>query len=190
MENVRYNLNTRWLFLWKGEAMRESIVLLLVATLMLLAGCGDTGETPESMVLAEHPCDSMDGVITRTGLEVDSQMDGGSLKATAVEPTTFNLYEVPDLEVEDARLIYRAKVRTQDVRGQAYLEMWVEVEGLGQFFSRGLDQVLSGTNEWSTLEIPFFVEQGQTAGLVKLNLVIEGSGTAWIKDIELIQGSL
>ena len=68
--------------------------------------------------------------------------------------------------------------------------MWVEVPGLGQFFSRGLEQTLSGTSEWATLEAPFFLQEGQTADLAKLNLVIDGSGTAWIDEIELIQGPL
>lgn len=173
-----------------------SLSFLLLAAALAGAGCGGSGDnvkTVEPEVLAGYPADSMDGVITRTGIEVDRQVSsdgGGSLKATAEGPTTFNLYEVAGLDVEDARLIYRAHVRTQDVQGRVFLEMWVEVPGLGQFFSRGLDQTLSGTSDWATLEAPFFLQPGQTADLAKLNLVIEGSGTAWIDDIELIRGPL
>ena len=170
--------------------------VLLLAAALAGAGCGDGGESAkpvEPEVLASYPADSMDGVVSRTGIEVDRQVSsdgGGSLRATAEAPTTFNLYEVPGLALEDARLIYRARVRTQDVQGRVFLEMWVEVPGLGQFFSRGLEQTLSGTSEWATLEAPFFLQEGQVADLAKLNLVIDGSGTAWIDEIELVQGPL
>lgn len=179
----------------RGIAAAAACLLLAIAVLAG-TGCGDDGdrvELVEVKVLASYPADSMDGVVSRTGIEVDEQVssDGsGSLKATADAPTTFNLYEVTGLDVENARLIYRARVRTQDVQGRVYLEMWVEVPGLGQFFSRGLEQTLSGTSEWATLEAPFILQEGQVADLAKLNLVVEGSGTAWIDGIELTQGPL
>ena len=50
----------------------------------------------------------------------------------------------------------------------------------------GLDTALTGTNDWSSHEIPFFLQAGQRPDLVRINLAFEGSGgTAWIKDIEL-----
>lgn len=173
-----------------------AVTLLLLTVTLAGAGCGDDGggvETVEIEMLASYPADSMDGVVSRTGIELDGQVSsdgGGSLKATADAPATFNLYEVTGLEVEEARLIYRARVRTEGVQGKVYLEMWVEVPGLGQFFSRGLEQTLSGTSEWATLETPFFLQKGQAADLVKLNLVIEGGGTAWIDDVLLTRGPL
>ena len=41
------------------------------------------------------------------------------------------------------------------------------------------------TNGWAEYEIPFLLEKGQEPDLVKLNLTVEGTGTVWIKDIEL-----
>ncbi len=173
-------------------AMRVGTVFVLAA--LILSGCGKA-KPVEVKVLASFPADNLNGVISSTGVEADPRVssDGnGSIKLTVSTPETvvFNLYEVTGLDVEEARLIYRAKVRTQGIQGKAYLEMWVEVPGLGQFFSRGLDQPLRGTSDWVTLETPFLLEKGQRADLAKLNLVIDGPGTAWIDEIELLQSPL
>jgi hypothetical protein len=44
---------------------------------------------------------------------------------------------------------------------------------------------LSGTVDWTTQEIPFFLQQGQNPDTVKLNVVVEGEGTVWIDDVVL-----
>jgi hypothetical protein len=100
------------------------------------------------------------------------------------------LYETGDIDAENTRLIYQAKVRTQDVKGQVYLEMWCVIPGKGEFFSRGLQAPLTGTTEWTSVETPFFLEAGQNPDNVKLNLVIDGTGTAWIDDVRLVKGPL
>ncbi|MCZ6549959.1 MAG: hypothetical protein V3R69_01565 [candidate division NC10 bacterium] len=100
------------------------------------------------------------------------------------------LFEVGDLTVENARLIYQAKVRTAGVDGQVYLEMWCHFPGKGEFFSRGLETPLTGTTEWTTEETSFFLKKGQKPDYIKLNLVINGTGTAWIDDIRLLKGPL
>jgi len=87
-------------------------------------------------------------------------------------------------------LLYQAKVRTKDIQGQVFLEMWCHFPGKGEFFSRSLQSPLSGTTEWTSIETPFFFKKGQKPDLVKLNLVINGNGTAWIDDIHLIKGPL
>jgi hypothetical protein len=68
--------------------------------------------------------------------------------------------------------------------------MWCGFTGKGEFFSRGLQRPLSGTMEWTTVEIPFFLQKGQNPDNIKLNLVVNGKGTVWIDDIKLIKGPL
>jgi len=46
------------------------------------------------------------------------------------------------------------------------------------------------TAYWASYEIPFLFEQGRRPDLIKLNVVIEGTGTLWIKDVELLKGEL
>ena len=100
------------------------------------------------------------------------------------------LFETGDVDVEDARLTYQAKVRTEGVEGQVFLEMWCQFAGKGEYFSRDLETPQTGTTEWSTEETPFFLKKGENPDNVKLNLVVNGSGTVWIDDIRLFRGPL
>jgi len=137
--------------------------------------------------------DSMEGIITRSnvGIDKDISSDGnGSLKMTSTKATVIRLFETGDIDVEKARLIYQARVRTENVEGQVYLEMWCHFPGKGEFFSRGLQTPLTGTTEWTTEETPFFLKKGENPDNVKLNLVINGKGTAWIDDIRLLKAPL
>lgn len=143
--------------------------------------------------LKSFPLDSLEGILTRTGVQLDKQnsSDGkGSLKIVATQPTSVRLFEVSGIEVDDARLIYRAKVRTEGVEGQVFLEMWCHFPGKGEFFSRGLQTPLSGTTNWTTEETPFFLKKGEKPDYIKLNLVVNGKGIAWIDDIHLLKGPL
>lgn len=140
-----------------------------------------------------YPLDNMDGLLTQSGVTIDKQIssDGnGSLRVEATEPTTIRLFETGDIDIESARLIYRARLRTEDVEGQIYLEMWCHFARFGDAFSRGLATPLTGSTEWTTEEIPFFLKKGENPDNVKLNLVINGKGTAWIDDIRLIKDPL
>ena len=62
--------------------------------------------------------------------------------------------------------------------------------GRGEFFSKGLHQTVTGTTDWASFEIPFFLKKGEKPDLIKLNLVVEGKGKIWLKDIELLKTPL
>jgi hypothetical protein len=166
-------------------------VLNSLTGLLLLAGC--TAMPEKSAEVKHYPLDSMEGLITRSGGVIDKKITsdgGGSLRIETDRPLTFRLYETGDLDVENTRLIYRAKLRTQDVEGIVYVEMWCSFPEKGEYFSRALHAPLSGTNEWSTQETPFLLQKGENPVNIKMNLVIDGSGTVWIDDIRLLQAPL
>jgi hypothetical protein len=148
--------------------------------------------------LKQYSLDSTEGVLTQSGVTIDRQIssDGnGSLRIEATEPTTIRLFETGDIDIENARLIYQAKLRTEDVEGQVYLEMWCRFSspgfpGIAESFSKELANSLSGTADWTTQETPFLLQKGENPDNVKLNLVIEGTGTVWIDDIRLLKGPL
>ena len=143
--------------------------------------------------IKQFPLDSLEGVLTQSGVQLDKEVssDGkGAIKIVVSEPTVVRLFELGDIDLENARLIYQAKVRTEGVEGQVYLEMWCSFPGKGEFFSRGLETPLSGTTEWSTQQTPFFLKSGENPDNVKLNIVFTGKGTAWIDDIQIQQGPL
>lgn len=156
----------------------------------VMAGCKNN-VAPES--LKKIVISDMEGVLTQSGVSFDSSnsSDGnGSLKIDATQPVTVRLYEVRDIDIENARLIFRAHLKTSNLSGQAYLEMWCVFPGLGEYFSRGLHAPLTGSVDWTTQEIPFFLQKGQKPELIKLNVVVNGQGTVWIDDIDLMKGPL
>jgi hypothetical protein len=170
--------------------MKSSCAFLLLTSL-LIAGCSKPAT--ESAEIKRYTLDTLDGVITRSGIEIDKAVssDGkGSLKITAAAPTVVKLFETGDIDIENARLTYRAKVRTENVEGKAYLELWCSFPGKGEFFSRGLQSPLTGTQDWTTVETPFFLQKGENPDNIKLNLVIDGRGTVWIDDIRVVKGPL
>lgn len=173
--------------------MRSVLSFVCVWCLIVVASTGCTQKAEEPVELARYSIDSMEGIVTTSGVEIDTEVTsdgGGSLHVTASEPTTFTLYETGDIDVEDARLIYQAALRTQDVDGQVYLEMWCRFPGKGEFFSRALQSPLSGNQEWTSQETLFFLKKGENPDNVKLNLVVDGTGEAWIDDVRLVKGAL
>jgi hypothetical protein len=154
---------------------------------------GSIPDAIEETELKSFPLDNTEGIIEQDEVTIDKQIssDGnGSLRIEATEPTTIRLFETGEIDIEDARLIYQARLRTEDIEGQVYLEMWCHFAGIGNAFSRGLARPLTGTTEWTTEEIPFFLKKGENPDNVKLNLVIDGRGTVWIDDIRLLKGPI
>ncbi len=147
----------------------------------------------ETVEIKHYPLDDLEGIITQSNTQIDTEItsDGkGALSISATEPTTIKLYETGDIDIENARLFYQAKLRTEEVEGQVYLEMWCHFPGKGEFFSRALHAPLSGSQEWTAQETPFFLKKGQNPDNIKLNLVINGKGKVWIDDIHLAKASL
>jgi len=121
-------------------------------------------------------------------IEVDAKVKvegASSLKITTQWPTTVCLGEVSSPDIENAKLVYSAKVKTElEGAGTAFLELWAHVGG-GQFFSKGMNDTVSQKSDWKTIRTPFMFQKGQKPDKVTLNLVINGKGTVWIDDIVL-----
>lgn len=117
-------------------------------------------------------------------------VEGGAWRVDAAEKRTVRLFEVPDPELEQCLLTYRARLRTEGLAGRAYLEMWCRLPGRGEFFSRGMHQAVKGTTAWCSHETPFRLKAGQRPDLIKLNLVVEGAGTVWVSGVELLRTPL
>lgn len=167
---------------------KAAVILTLAITVF---GCSKS-QAPVAD-LKGFPTDNLGEIITQTDVTIDKDVSTtgrGSVKMTATEPRTVRLFETGPIDVDNARLIYKAKLRSEDVKGQAYLEMWCSFPGKGEFFSRGLQNPLSGTNKWTSVETPFFLKRGEKPDNVKLNVVINGTGTVWIDDVKLSTGPL
>jgi hypothetical protein len=154
---------------------------------VVLASCSKGREEP----LFRDAVRDMGGVLP-AGVRFDSSTssDGnGSLKISTADSTTVRLYQVGDLDVENARQIYRARIRTDGVQGKVYLEMWCRFPGQGEFFSRALHAPLTGSTDWTSQETPFLLEPGQNPDQIALNVVVTGPGTVWVDDIALLKAA-
>jgi hypothetical protein len=158
--------------------------------IFVVAGC-ITCSKPGNGVIKSYPLDDLQGLIAQSNVAIDKEVTsdgGGSLRIEAVDAITVPLFEIRDSNLENARIFFQAKVRTRDVVGQVFLEMLVHLPGRGEYFSRGLQTLVSGTTDWTSQETPFELLAGQKPDLIKLNLVINGHGIAWIDDIRLVKG--
>ena len=113
-------------------------------------------------------------------------IEGDVWRVECKEKRTIQLFEFADPNIEQCIITYRAGLKSENLKGRAYLEMWCRIPERGEFFSKGLNNTINGTNDWASYEIPFYLKQNQKPDLIKLNLAIEGTGTVWIRDVQLL----
>jgi hypothetical protein len=124
--------------------------------------------------------------ITQSGIRAEQ----GAWRINATEKQTVRLFEVESPAVEQCLLTYRAELKAEGLKGRAFLEMWCRLPGRGEFFSKGYHHAVSGTANWARYEIPFYLKAGQKPDLIKLNLAVEGAGTLWFRNVELLKTPL
>lgn len=153
---------------------------------VLVSACS----TPEirEEVVAHFPADDLNGVENLTGVTFDPDVsyDGnGSIRLEARRYATFLLYEIQDIDVEETRLVYTARVRTEDVRGQVYLEMEGDFFTRGEISAKSIQQSLTGTTDWTPRRVEFMLRRTENPVAIRLMLVLNGSGKAWIDDVKV-----
>jgi len=165
--------------------MKKYLVISLALIAILPTSCNVHTDKND---LKHFPIDDLNGVIAKSGVQLDKSIssDGnGSIKIEAAGPASIPLYVVDNINVEEAQIIYEAKIKSESLNGQALLEMWCVFKDKGEFFSRGFDSVISGTSEWKTIRTVFNLKKGEMPDQIKLNLIVNGVGIIWIDDIHI-----
>ncbi|MHC4282175.1 MAG: DUF4190 domain-containing protein [Planctomycetota bacterium] len=137
----------------RGLALAALIIgYVVLALFVVLFGLTFSWESASVAIevteLKAFPLDDTEGLLTLSGVTIDKQIssDGnGSLRIEATEPTTVQLFETGDIDIENARLFYRARLRTGDLQGKTYLEMWCHFPDGGEYFSKGIHAALIGS---------------------------------------------
>ena len=160
--------------------MRKSS--LVVAGIVAVALLVQTSAQAQELKKISLDDASSIGLTIQTDASVKTE-GKASVKITTAWPTTVCLGEVTGLAVEDAKLVFKAKVKTA-LEGDAFLEMWAHVGG-GQYFSKGMNDPAKGKSDWKAIQTPFMFQKGQKPDKVTLNIVINGKGTVWVDDIVL-----
>lgn len=138
--------------------------------------------------LKQIPIDDLNGVVAQSGIQLDKVVssDGnGSIRIEASGPIVIPLYNIEDVRIDDTQLIYEAKIKSEGLSGQAYLELWCVFKDKGEYYSRGFDSAIAGTTEWQTIKTVFLLRKNEMPDQIKLNIAVNGVGTVWIDDIHL-----
>jgi len=165
--------------------MSEKIIFIFLVPICLLVSCQLQSESTE---LKFFPIKDLNGIVTQSGIVLDDSVSGdgnSSIKIEASKPIVINLYEVNDVRVDDTQLTYQAKLKSENLKGQAFLEMWCVFKDKGEYFSRGFDSIITGTSDWKDLKTIFNLRKNEMPDAIKLNVVVDGTGTVWIDDIHL-----
>ena len=106
--------------------------------------------------------------------------------------TTHALARLDAPGVAGPAYLVRGRVRTEDVIGIGFLEMWSDLGAQGRYFSRTLGSTgpmrnLAGTQDWRTFVLPFQLGDGPTPRALELNVVLPGSGKVFLEGLELVQ---
>ncbi len=116
-----------------------------------------------------------------------SQDGGGSLRVlTGEEGGRLRLYRLDDVGPVEGSLLYTGFLKSQDLRGTAFLELWCHPPEGNPAFVRGVPTRVAGTSDWKPQELSFSrPETCHDPVSVELNVVIHGAGTVWIDNLRL-----
>ena len=154
--------------------------------LLCLPGCDRSdGVVGERLIRAFEP--GRDLPIQRSAVSVT----GEAWRVTPDSAGSVRLFEIAVPRLESVLLSYRAQLRSEDIRGAAYLEMWVRLPGRGSFFSKGVANPLRGTSGWASYEIPFLLKAGEVPDLIQLNIAFEEpGGEIYVRELALVAAPL
>jgi hypothetical protein len=116
-----------------------------------------------------------------------SQDGGGSLRVvTGEQGGRLRLYRLDDVGPVRGSLHYTGFLKSQDLRGSAFLELWCHPTEGNPAFVRSVPSRVEGTSDWKPQELAFSrPETCQDPDSVELNVVIQGAGTVWIDNLRL-----
>jgi hypothetical protein len=188
-----------------GYVRKGLLATLLVAVAMTTAtGCFPKKQQPVQQVaapvpvvqaekveeIASYPINNVSEIVSTANVETDAGVsnDGaGSVKVSVVEPTTINLFEESNIDAGQSKLVYQAKLKSQNLEGNAYLEMLLHFPDTGDFYVQGNKTEIAGTTDWKTIEASTELEKGRNPDSAKLRLIVGGKGTVWVDDVKLLK---
>ena len=158
---------------------------LAFAMLGCLAGLSLAQERVE---LRHFPLDSADELLTTRVVRIDPKISTdrhGSVLLQSKGYTRVPLVETGALDIENAVIVFRGKMRTTSLKGDAYLEMTCRLPGEGEISARGLQYALSGNRHWTEVEVSYQLRKGEKPENVWVSLVATTKGNVWLDDLRL-----
>jgi hypothetical protein len=170
--------------------MNNRYYTIAISILILLGACSRSSKMG---TIREFPLNSLDNIIAKDNVYFDKDISSdnlGSLRIETEKPVIISLFRITDLKIDNTRLTYSAKIRTQQVIGQVYLEMNCNLPEQTSLNTAAQANLLSGSNDWKEQETSVDLQKGQMPDSLTLYLVINGRGIVWIDDIKLSRDPL
>ncbi len=101
-------------------------------------------------------------------------------------PEIVSLFEIENPRIEGCLLTYRAEMRSEGLRSSACLELSCHFPDEAPLIRLGWHHLLSGDQNWEYYELTQRLRPGQRPDQVLLSLAIEGPGTIWLKNVQVI----
>jgi hypothetical protein len=183
-----YNINNR-----PRRNIMDKVFASFVLMVFVLAFTACTGDNESNAdVLKEFSInDTTQVMMTSTSFDEKVSYDGdGALRINVNGDAIIPLFNTGDIDIEDATLLYKAKLKSENLDGVAFLQMWCVFDDNSEHFSKGLNTSITGTRDWQESQTPFFLKKGENPTNVKLQLVVSGTGTVWIDDIKIEKAKL
>jgi uncharacterized protein (TIGR03067 family) len=134
--------------------------------------------------------------ITQDGVKAAD--DGWKIENTDYQKRTVRLFEVRDLEVKDCRLVFRLQMKTETKEKLENRRIFTRLEtafrpkvtikkgqtGDTVTAESWSDLARSGNTSWAREETTTICRSQPE--VIALNLLVEGIGTIWIRDVELV----
>jgi len=164
---------------------------VVVAAALSLSALHCSGPLSAPQVLYQNKLESLDGLLTRAGITLETQAWQGraGIRIDVHGSTGIRLAEVQTRGAAAVVLTYRGHMRSANLTGRAYLEMRCTPSGNRELVSRALDAAVSGTTEWVTQVTRLSLGNEPLAQTVRLNVQVEGAGIVWVQNVLLAQAS-
>jgi hypothetical protein len=112
------------------------------------------------------------------------------LKVTG--PATVRVLVIDDPGLTHHTYAIVGRVKYENVKGTAYLEMWNTFPDGGAFFSRTLSSggpmgSLNGSSDWRPFLLPFYSKPGKLPSRLEVNVVLPEGGVVYLEPAQLVQ---
>ncbi|HEY7310532.1 MAG TPA: serine/threonine-protein kinase [Gemmataceae bacterium] len=153
-------------------------------------------EAPPAIARVRRFAPPKDVPITQDG--VTATADGWKIENTGFQQRTVRLFEVRDLDVKGCRLVFRVRMRTETKEKLENRRVFTRVEMAFRpkvTIKKSLTGDTVTEKSWNALarrgNTAWAQEEAATTCLsqpdaIALNLLVEGIGAIWIKDVELV----
>jgi hypothetical protein len=167
-----------------GRIADRCQALCLMLCLCSVATC----RRPQSArVIYLNRLDSIDAILTRTGVTLETDRGKGRLRIDAIGSATIRLAQFRPNNASGGTLVYRGHLRSEGLKGRAYFEMRCNILGKGEYSAKGLEQSVTGSQGWVSQATPLLLDKGDRCETMKLNLIAEGTGVVWVGNIAVAE---